>query len=342
MKFLVEKNRLFHSELKVGIIYNFPVMPKKGEDFDYIADAEVEEEVEVIEDTLKKLDLNNQRLPVKNDITEVIRAIKKFEPDVIINLCEGVYGESHLEMAIPSLLELLRIPYTGNSPLALGICQNKGLTKKIIATGNLPTPNFHIIENYGEWKEDLVYPLFVKPLSEDGSIGISRNSYVTNNAELKTQIDYITKYYRQPALVEEYISGREFNISILEDSSPKVLPISEIIFKTLNEPKIVDYSAKWFKDTDEYKTTVPECPANIDSDTYNLLEKVALNAYSMLFCRDYARIDIRLKNNIPYILEVNPNPDISLDGGFSRALKAGNITYEDFIKTIISSTLLRR
>ncbi|MBM3292501.1 hypothetical protein FJY84_07465, partial [Candidatus Bathyarchaeota archaeon] len=116
---MVEKNRLFHSELKVGIIYNFPVMPKKGEDFDYIADAEVEEEVEVIEDTLKKLDLNNQRLPVKNDITEVIRAIKKFEPDVIINLCEGVYGESHLEMAIPSLLELLRIPYTGNSPLAL-------------------------------------------------------------------------------------------------------------------------------------------------------------------------------------------------------------------------------
>jgi D-alanine-D-alanine ligase len=329
------------SNLKVGIIYNFPVMPSKGVSIDYIADAEVEEEVDIIEDALKKLNLKFQRLPLKNDVEPLIKSIKQFNPDVIINTCEGAYGDSHLEMTVASLLELLRLPYTGCPPLSLGLCQNKGLSKDIMNAEGISTPKYRIVKNYEDYRGELTYPLFVKPLSEDGSIGITKDSYVENNTELKQQIEYISKFYEQPALVEEFVNGRELNISIMGGEDPKVLPISEIIFKDFKGPKIVDYSAKWLKETEEYKNTVSDCPAKLGPEVTSTLKKIALKTFSTFLCRDYARVDIRLRGDTPYVLEVNPNPDISIDGGFVRSLKAAGIRYEDFIKVILLSALKR-
>jgi D-alanine-D-alanine ligase len=338
-----EKERFISfPNLRVGIIYNFPVTPSKGIEMDYVADAEVEEEVEIIETTLDKLDLKSQLLPLKDNIIDLMNSLNQYNPDVIINLCEGAYGDSHLEMAVPSMLELLRVPYTGCTPLALGLCQNKGLSKDIMRAEGISTPNYRVMSQYTDLRGELLYPLFVKPLSEDASIGVTRNSFVENDVELKRQINYIIESYKQPALVEEYIAGREVNVAILEDIYPKVLPISEIRFDSASEPKIVDYSAKWFKDTNEYKNTVPECPAKLNHETNRILEKIALKVYSKLLCRDYARVDIRIKGKIPYVLEVNPNPDISLDGGFARSLNAAKISYEEFLSVIISSALKRK
>jgi D-alanine-D-alanine ligase len=178
-------------------------------------------------------------------------------------------------------------------------------------------------------------------LSEDASLGITRESFVRNDVELKNRVEYVLSRYRQPALVEQYIAGRELNVALLGNTQPEVLPISEIMFNFSDEPKIVDYSAKWFRESDEYEKTVPTCPADLTPSTRTAVESWALQAYQALCCRDYARIDIRLKGTTTYILEVNPNPDISPDAGFVRSLKVAGISYEAFIERLIGFALER-
>jgi len=327
--------------LKVGVLFNRPAEPPRGEESDFVAEAEVEEQAEWVQKALDKLGYDYQMLPFEVDLELLIRALKKFRPDVVINLCEGAFGDSHLESNVPSILELLNIPYTGSPSLSLGMCQNKGLTKKILEANGLPTPKFRILESVADWQSDVGFPLFVKPLKEDASLGISNKSYVRNEAELKAQVEYITNRYKQPALVEEYIAGRELNVSILGYDDPKVLPISEITFGFRDEPKIVSFSAKWFRESDEYEKTIPVCPAALEPSVKDNVEKVALKAFELLYCRDYARVDIRLRDGSPWILEVNPNPDISVEAGFSRSLKAAEISYEQFVEKIIRFALQR-
>jgi D-alanine-D-alanine ligase len=315
----------------------------KGESIDYLAEAEVLDQVNAVQNSLEKLGFDHQLFPLKDDIEDLVRALKQYMPDVVVNLCEGFRGNSHLEMHVPAVLEILGIPYTGAHPLALGLCQDKGLAKDVLKAHNVPTPNYQIMEEIGPLRSNLNFPLFVKPLREDASVGISKRSFVRDIEELKIQVDYVNKVYGQPALIEEYIDGRELNVSILGNDDPLVLPISEIIFDFQYEPKIVDYASKWLKESEEYAGTKPMCPANLDDETKMLVEKIALKAYRALRCRDYARVDIRLESRtkIPFVLEVNPNPDISPEAGFNRSLKAANITFEEFIREILSFALKR-
>ncbi|MEM2539579.1 MAG: ATP-grasp domain-containing protein [Candidatus Bathyarchaeia archaeon] len=327
-------------------MFNLPTKPLRGEEIDYLAEEEVLDQVKAVQEALEKLSVNYQLLPVRDDIEEVIKGLKSYKPDVVINLCEGFMGDSSLEMHIPSILEIMRIPYTGSPPLTLGLCQNKGLAKAVLRAYGVSTPNYRVIttrENIPEDAEGLSPPLMVKPLREDASIGISRRSFVRNHMELKSQVERIISLYGQPALVEEYISGREFNVSILGNEKPIILPISEIIFDFNDEPKIVDYAAKWIKESEEYAKTRPVCPAELSGEIKSRVENAALKAYKILGCRDYARVDIRLesKTETPYILEVNPNPDISPEAGFTRSLRAAGIPFEDFIKRILDFALER-
>jgi len=327
--------------LRVGVLFNRPAEPPRGEDSDFVAEAEVEEQAEWVQKALDKLGYDYRMLPFEVDLELLIRALKKYKPEVVINLCEGAFGDSHLESNVPSILELLNIPYTGSPPLSLGMCQNKGLTKKILKANGLPTPKYWVFEDSVNCQGDFEFPLFVKPLREDASLGISRNSYVRNEDELRAQVEYITDRYKQPVLVEKYIAGRELNVAILGYDEPEVLPISEITFGFRDEPKIVSYSAKWFKESDEYEKTKPVCPAALDPSVKNKVEKIALKAFNLLYCRDYARVDIRLRDGSPWILEVNPNPDISMEAGFSRSLKTAGISYEQFVEKIIQFALQR-
>ncbi|MEM2401737.1 MAG: ATP-grasp domain-containing protein [Candidatus Bathyarchaeia archaeon] len=330
--------------IKVGILYNYPRRPSRGESINYLAEVEVLDQVRAVQETLEKLGIRYCEIPLKDDIEEAIKVLRGYRPDVVINLCEGFMGDSSLEMHIPAILEVLRIPYTGSGPLALGLCQNKGLAKAILRAHGVPTPNYQVIDGWAERvKCELRFPLIVKPLREDASIGITRDSFVRSLGELERQVKYINRVYEQPALVEEYVDGREFNVSILGNEEPTVLPISEIIFDFDEEPKIVDYAAKWLKESEEYAKTRPICPAEVSPELKGAIEETALKAYRALQCRDYARVDIRLDKNTkkPYVLEVNPNPDISPEAGFARSLRAAGISFEEFIMRIICFALKR-
>ncbi|MEJ5166968.1 MAG: ATP-grasp domain-containing protein, partial [Thermoanaerobaculia bacterium] len=212
-------------------------------------------------------------------------------------------------------------------------------SKKILMKEKLPVPPYAILR-----KEDkkinlpFPFPVIVKPLCQDGSCGITENSVVWNKKNLKKQVEFIFENFKDPALVEPFLQGREFNVSVIGRDKRIALPVSEIDYSQLPSsiPKILTYSAKWSKDNISYELTKPVCPAKIDKKFEKRLKLLALKAGKALSCRDYYRVDFRTdtKGNA-YIIEVNPNPDISPDAGLARALKAYGIDYEKFILRLL-------
>jgi D-alanine-D-alanine ligase len=218
------------------------------------------------------------------------------------------------------------------------------MTKAILNSYGLQTPRCFLITSSNQISE-VEFPLIVKPNNEDGSLGVGINAVVFNKKELHDRVERIVDNYEQAALVEEYIDGREFNIAIYDNSEPKALPASEIDFSKMpsGAPHICSYEAKWYEDSVLFIGTPPICPARIDSSLVEKLQQDALKAFRVLGCRDYARVDFRVSDDgTSFLLEVNPNPDISKSAGYARALAAAGIHYKDFWKTIIKKTKRRK
>lgn len=298
----------------------------------------------LIQDSLKKKYLSVETLGINGNMKSWTKKILNYSPDVIFNFVESIEGNSNYESYVAGLFDLLGIPYTGNGPVTLGNCLIKSRTKQILQSHGIRTAKHFIADlNIYPDKEnfDLKFPVILKLAREDASIGISEFSVVHNFEMLKERLDYLFKNFNQEVLIEEYIEGRELNVAILGD---QILPISEIRFDGLPDefPKIVTYEAKWSPESVYYKHTTPKCPAPLDDNLRNKIEKMAFDAFDALECRDYARVDIRLNNkNIPYVIEVNPNPDISPDTGFVRSAAAAGINYEELLYRISAFALKR-
>lgn len=283
---------------------------------------------------------NTKTLSVGRNLLEEIEFIKNYAPDLVINLVESYRGLSKGEIYFASILELLNIKYTGNKPDTLTYCLDKNVAKLLLKANNLLTPNFFQLKhNENIYDLPFDFPVITKLNSEDASIGISEFSVCYNFKELNEQLNFLRDtYITQDFIIEEYIEGREFNIAIFND---KILPISEIIFDLPeNLPKIVTYEAKWDEKSLYYNSTIPQRPARISKDIENLLKQTAFNAYKVFKCNDGVRVDIRLtKDNKPYILEINPNPDLTKNAGFIGSYMVTGKTYEDFFYELITSNL---
>jgi D-alanine-D-alanine ligase len=334
MKAVADK-KMKKRKLRILIAYNDPADAGAG-DLDYISEVAVKDEADIVYDTLLEMGHSPALMPVSG-IEKCIAETAEFTPDMIFNLCEGFHGKSKHEMHIAGLWELLGIPYSGNRPITLGISQDKILAKNIFNANGIPTPDYEVFEKV-PGKTRLGYPVFAKPSSEDASLGINQNSVIYDIGSLKKTVDSLLSKYGEPVLVEKYIEGREFNVSILGNRNPKVLPISEIDFSGLDEgtPKITGYEAKWLTDHPFYRKTPSVCPAKISSGLRRNLEAVALRVYGLLKGKDYGRVDFRVDSgeNI-HVLEFNPNPDISPDAGFVKAVIASGMDYGDFLKIVI-------
>jgi D-alanine-D-alanine ligase len=332
--------------LRVVILYNLFERLRKGEEKDILAEGAIIEEIEAVESAVRSLNHECVVIAVRDEIFEVIHWLKEYQPDVVFNLCESVYGHSCWEMNIPALLDLFRMPYTGSSPLTLGLCQDKGKVKDILQSQAILTPRYRIFERAVGVVKGNVYPIIVKPLHEDGSLGISRESVVYDPEALVKQIRYVIDQYRQPALVEEFVEGKELNVGLLEtNGSVGVLPISEIDYSEFPEgvPKICGYEAKWVTESPEYQKSKPVCPALLKPGVKKKVEQIALRVFRLFGCRDYARVDLRVdRDGKVYVLEVNPNPDISPQSGMARALKAHGTTYAEFVGNLLERALLRK
>ncbi|MEX2115651.1 MAG: ATP-grasp domain-containing protein [Bacteroidota bacterium] len=312
-----------------------------------MSEVGVLEEREHVQGALQQAGYKATLFNMNGDIQRLLDFVKQKQPDVIFNLCESVGNESIHEMHVAGLYELLGVPYTGAPAFVLGTCLNKARTKEILTHHGIKTPRFAIYKNIGELTEEalaLKFPIIVKPSREDASVGIENTSIVEDFASLRKRVRHIFNQFDQPALVEEYVNGRELNVGIIGNKRPIALPISEIDFSGLPSefPKIVTYNAKWMQGTPEYVGTVGVCPANVPVDLEKRLKDIALRCYRLMGLRDYGRIDIRLdKNNNPYVLEVNPNPDLSDDAGFARSARAYGLSFDDTIAKIVEYALER-
>jgi len=344
-------------KIKTAIVFNEPhpelyIKASKAEDqkLDFVPYFEVEEttpmeEYEQMAKLLRKEGINAYTLNIKDDIHNILKDIKKNKPDVIFNFVEIYKEDSRQEMNIVALFELLRLPFTGAPAMALANCQSKILAKRILNSFGIKTPKFIIIRKKPvHYRHRLKYPLILKPAYEDASVGIENESIVDNVDKLKERTEYILKYFAQPVLVEEFIEGRELNIAILGDKEPVALPISEIDFSEMPDHlhNIVSYQAKWDPHHEAYHKTIPICPAKLPKKIEKKAKEIALTAFKALGCRDYARVDMRLsKDNHLYVLEVNPNPDLTEGAGFMRSAEASGLTYVETLKKIIYLALER-
>jgi D-alanine-D-alanine ligase len=246
---------------------------------------------------------------------------------------------------------MLRIPYTGSDPLTLGICLDKSRAKEILAYHRIPTAKFSVIQSWplnGQLKH-VDYPMFVKPLFEGSSKGIWNDALVQNFSELKTIVEKVWRTYRQPALVEEYLPGREFTVAMLGNGSRlRMLPIVEICFDTLPEGvnKFYSYEAKWIWDQPDNPLKIFQCPANLDPTLQAKIETLCKKAFNRLNCRDWCRIDVRLdETGDPCIVELNPLPGIIPDPAanscFPKAARAAGMSYDNLLLTILNEAGLR-
>ncbi|MGA7687472.1 MAG: D-alanine--D-alanine ligase [Terriglobales bacterium] len=275
-----------------------------------------------------------------------LHALAKCDADLVFNLTESFDGDDTKEMNVVAYVDLLGLRYTGAGPHAIFMSQDKAVAKKIFAFHGIKTPFFATsYRGRIEHAHDISFPLIVKPAWEDGSIGIDAGAVVTNIKEMMERIEYIQDEFDSPALIEEYIEGREIYAGVLGSyESSQVLPLVELDLSRLPEgtPKIASYDVKFEKNTDAYKLTKSAIAEDLDEETRKRLSDTALAAYRALKLRDYGRIDMRLApNGDVYVIEANPNPWLASRQEFAMAAKAAGLSYTEMIGTIVDLAMSR-
>lgn len=304
---------------------------------------EVEEDLEEFGKNIKSalISLGHEALIFNVNDEDFYEKLKRAKFDLVFNVAERIRGSSLLEPHAAAMLEVLNIPFTGSSSLTLATCIYKARVKEILKYHGLPTPNFQIFYSAKEeLNPALQFPLIIKPEHMDNSIGIKDNSVLINKRGLWKKIKYINEELGQPALVEEFIQGREFSVGIIGNGQPKVLPPCEIKFNSRLKDiqKIASYQAKWLSENENYHESIYTCGSKLAAETVRRIKEVALKVYRIFDLRDYATIDLRVdKNRIPFILEVNPNPGLSNGNAILPIIfEEIDSSYNDLINTIVN------
>jgi D-alanine-D-alanine ligase len=285
-----------------------------------------------------------QLVAVDGDLAALRANLTELDPDCAFNLCESLCGDARLESAVPLLLELLGMPFTGSPPEVLSLALRKDRVKQRLEAAGIPTPAGRVLSRPDEGC-DLPFPLIVKPVREDGSVGIWRTSVVQTPGELARAVEAVVTTFRQPALVEQFIDGRELNVALIGHPAPRVLPLSEIDFAALPEgvPRIVSYDAKWTAGSVDDLGTVPILHPQLPNGVAARVRRAAADAFRAVGVRDYGRVDVRLAaNGVPYVVDVNPNCDLSSSAGMARAAAAVGIEYGALVGLLVRYALRRR
>jgi D-alanine-D-alanine ligase len=278
---------------------------------------------------------------VSDDLGVIRRAIRDRKPHVAFNLLEEFHGVGVYDQHVVSYLELMKQHYTGCNPRGLLLSHDKALCKKILTFHDIHTPRFYVVPRRRKPLKppDFQFPLLVKSVSEDASLGISRASIVRDDQQLEDQIRLVHDEIRTDALVEDYIEGREMYVGIIGNRRLTVLPIWEMIFKNAPEgtPVIATSRVKWDLEYQK-KVGVDTMPAeDLDAKTSKRITDTCRRVYQALSLSGYARMDLRLsRDNRVYVLEANPNPNLSFGEDFAESAEKAGIDYEQLLQKILS------
>jgi D-alanine-D-alanine ligase len=288
-----------------------------------------------------------QRIELGSDIFTLGQQLKDQRPDVVVNLCESLAADSRGEMIAPALLEMTGVPYTGSDALSLGLALHKDKAKELLRARGVPTPDFAVVSSVAEVlsvSESLTFPLIVKPTREDASVGIDFDSVVGDRAALGKAVARVLRLFGQSALVESYIDGREIYVPLLGNAPRRALPLTEIHYGKAFEgrPRILSYRAKWEPQSAECLDSASQ-PTTLSQAQQRKCIDVALAAFDALGCRDYGRVDLRLKaDGSPFVIDINPNCDLHPQSGFAKAAGAAGIGYPDLAWHLVELALERR
>ena len=350
------EDRVTSAKLKIGILYDIwgeETIPefveekpakKKGKKRSSKTRREKEDREEIFE-ALEKLG-HEPFYQVLDGTPQCLTSLTKCGADLIFNLTESFAGDDTKEMNIAAYMDLLGIRYTGGGPHAHFLAQDKATAKKMFAFHGIKTPYFAMAyRGQIEHAHDVSFPLIVKPVWEDGSIGIDAGAVVSSIKELMERVEYIQNEFDSPALIEEYIEGREIYVGVLGSyETAHTLALVELDLSKLPEgvPKIASYDVKFEKDTQVHKLTKSHLVTDLDEETAAKLQETGVAAYRAVKLRDYGRIDMRLtpKGEV-YVIEANPNPWLSSKHEFAMAAKASGLSYSDLIAQIVDMAMAR-
>ena len=328
---------------RVLLLYNEPVLPSDHPDSQ--SEQEILQVVGEVGRVLGRAGFRMSRLGLGDDPMVLFERLKAQKPACVFNLHEGHPDRGQTEAYVAGMMDFVGVPFTGCPPQTLSLCRAKHEAKIMLKGAGLPTPDFFVVDRLPMPACDLDWPVIVKPALQDASVGVDQSSVVTNQQSLEDRIEYLLNMYGPPVLVERYIRGREIVVALLEMPELRALPPSEIYFEKKERPgywPIVTYDGKWKRGSEEYETSPARSPADIPPDLAANLQELAKKVFRLFGCRDYARIDMRVRpSGKPYILEVNPNPDISEEAGFHGCLKAGGLTYHDFLVQMVRNAITR-
>lgn len=332
------------SDLRIAIVYNLEEQTAYGEPQDLVALQDTAITTQNLYLALTSLGYEAFSIPVRRSLKDLRRQLSHCNPanTFLFNNCDGFAGANQGAAVIARVMEQMGFRHSGASAAGIALCTDKGRTKHCLIAQGISTPEFQVFEwARGEFRLD--FPVIVKPLSEDASLGIEFDSVVTNLDDLFRRVAYVIQKYGQPALVEEFIPGREFSVSLWGNRVVEALPISEADYSQVEDPLkwLLTYEAKWLPESPYYHLFPVNCPASLPPDAEVCIKETAMRAFQAVGLRDFGRVDIRYHNLTPYVIDINELPDLSPGAGFPKSALAAGYTYEQMVERILDLALRR-
>ena len=332
--------------MKVAVVFDTP--HPDWEDADYkreIAEGKVEEAEYDVARALQQNDHEVVLVGIHDDVRPLIDRLAAFEPALVFNCCEAFRGNSQLEYAVAAVLEMHGWRHTGSTPTALLVARNKSMSKKILKHHGIRVPEFTTFHPGDPFlrPSTLRFPLIVKPLLEDASVGIAQASVVGDDGSLAERVGFIHENFHQAAIAEELIEGRELYVGLLGNNKLQVLPVVELHFGKLAkaERRIATYKAKW---DEEYRERhhIRSGFARLKEEVREKIREGCETAFHALWLQDYGRLDLRLTHDHEvYVLEVNPNPFLALGHELANAAEKAGMSYRAFVQRIVEEAMSR-
>jgi len=328
----------------IALVYNQEEEVVRGQSQDLIALQYTTKTAAYIYEALCRLGYRTVMVPLRNDLQAFARELSQYSPrnTFVFNVCDGFAGDNYSASLVPKLLSELGYKHTGAKAEAIRRCTDKARAKQLLMKKGVPTPAYQLFKK-PEGDVNVQFPAIVKPVHEDASMGIEEKSVVGSTKELLERVDYVVSEYCQPALVEEYIVGREFAAAMWGNGTMEVMPISEHDFSAISDPlkSFLTYESKWVEESFTYNEFKVICPADISTQEEENIKKVAIGAFRAIGLRDFGRVDMRYRDGIPYVIDINELPDLSPDAGFARTSSTAGYTYDQMVDRILNLALHR-
>ena len=328
----------------IALVYNQEEEIIRGDSQDLIALQYTTKTAASIHEALKRLGYQTVMVPVKKDLDVFAQDLSQYSSrsTFVFNICDGFAGDNFSAPRIPRLLRELGFKHTGSRAEAVRLCTDKARAKQRLVKQGVPTPAYQVFSR-PKGDVSLQFPAIVKPVHEDASMGIDEKSVVTNSADMFQRVDYVVSEYSQAALVEEYITGREFSVSMWGNGAMEVMPITEHDFSAVDDPlkSLLTYESKWLEDSFAYNEFRVICPAQLTVVEEQNVKTVAVEAFRAMGLRDFGRVDMRYRDGIPYVIDINELPDLAPDAGFARSAEMAGYPYDQMVDRILNLALHR-